>query len=641
MLTVCILFLVPYHPAAAQTVHIPDPGLRVVIEAALGKEAGADITQSDMESLESLQARCRYLTLSEKGWFTPLAEHWVCETTDDTFVSSIKNLTGLEFATNLIELEFGKNQISDVTPLKNLTKLTHLSLGINQISDVTPLKNLTKLTHLSLGINQISDVTPLKNLTNLIELDLLSNRISDVTPLKNLTKLTYLSLRDNQISDVTPLKDMTKLIYLSLRDNRISDVSPLKNLVKLTYLNLDHNYYKIDVSPFKNLINLRYLSLDDNQISDATPLKNLTKLIHLDISDNPILDLTPLKDMKKMIDLDLDSNGILDISPLKHLTNLLILDLAHNKISDISALKPLTKLRKLELDDNTISDLTPLKDMTNLFLLELDNNRISDVTSLKNLAKLTVLDLSHNHISDFSPITDLIDNLIEYDFSNQTEPPFSFADVNRDNTVNLADLVAIASNFADPDLEALARMNIYPDVNGDGLVNLIDLLIAASEIDAAAAAPTLSKNQIEKYNLTAKDLAAWIRLAKQLNLTEPNLQQGIDVLEQLLAILSTQDRLPKNTTLLPNYPNPFNPETWIPYQLAKTSDVSISIHSADGKLVRSLELGQLPAGVYKHKSRAAYWDGRNELGESVASGVYFYTLTANDFKATGKMFIQK
>ena len=641
MLTVCILFLVPYHPAAAQTVHIPDPGLRVVIEAALGKEAGADITQSDMESLESLQARCRYLTLSEKGWFTPLAEHWVCETTDDTFVSSIKNLTGLEFATNLIELEFGKNQISDVTPLKNLTKLTHLSLGINQISDVTPLKNLTKLTHLSLGINQISDVTPLKNLTNLIELDLLSNRISDVTPLKNLTKLTYLSLRDNQISDVTPLKDMTKLIYLSLRDNRISDVSPLKNLVKLTYLNLDHNYYKIDVSPFKNLINLRYLSLDDNQISDATPLKNLTKLIHLDISDNPILDLTPLKDMKKMIDLDLDSNGILDISPLKHLTNLLILDLAHNKISDISALKPLTKLRKLELDDNTISDLTPLKDMTNLFLLELDNNRISDVTSLKNLAKLTVLDLSHNHISDFSPITDLIDNLIEYDFSNQTEPPFSFADVNRDNTVNLADLVAIASNFADPDLEALARMNIYPDVNGDGLVNLIDLLIAASEIDAAAAAPTLSKNQIEKYNLTAKDLAAWIRLAKQLNLTEPNLQQGIDVLEQLLAILSTQDRLPKNTALLPNYPNPFNPETWIPYQLAKTSDVSISIHSADGKLVRSLELGQLPAGVYKHKSRAAYWDGRNELGESVASGVYFYTLTANDFKATGKMFIQK
>ena len=649
MLTVCILFLVPYHPAAAQTVHIPDPGLRVVIEVALGKEAGADITQSDMESLESLQARCRYLTLSEKGWFTPLAEHWVCETTDDTFVSSIKNLTGLEFATNLIELEFGKNQISDVTPLKNLINLTHLSLGINQISDVTPLKNLTKLTHLSLGINQISDVTPLKNLTNLIELDLLSNRISDVTPLKNLTKLTYLSLRDNQISDVTPLKDMTKLIYLSLRDNRISDVSPLKNLVKLTYLNLDHNYYKIDVSPFKNLINLRYLSLDDNQISDAAPLKNLTKLIHLDISDNPILDLTPLKDMKKMIDLDLDSNGILDISPLKHLTNLLILDLAHNKISDISVLKPLTKLRKLELDDNTISDLTPLKNMTNLFLLELDNNRISDVTSLKNLAKLTVLDLSHNHISDFSPITDLIDNLIEYDFSNQTEPPanvglevpFISADVNRDGVVNVADMLLVAQNFHNQDLEALAETNIYPDVDNDGVVDLIDLLTVAVEMGSAAAAPLLNQNTVESSHLTAEKLTQWIRRAKQLDVKIPNLQKGISILEQLLVLLDSTEPLPKTTALLSNYPNPFNPETWIPYQLAKPAKVSISIHSVDGKLIRRLELGQLPAGVYKHKTRAAYWDGRNELGESVASGVYFYTLTTSEFTATDRMLIRK
>ena len=78
MLPVCILFFVPYHPAAAQTVHIPDPGLRAVIEAALGKEAGADITQSDMESLESIRVNgCRYLMLSEKGWWTPVTERWV------------------------------------------------------------------------------------------------------------------------------------------------------------------------------------------------------------------------------------------------------------------------------------------------------------------------------------------------------------------------------------------------------------------------------------------------------------------------------------------------------------------------------------------------------------------------------------
>ena len=98
---------------------------------------------------------------------------------------------------------------------------------------------------------------------------------------------------------------------------------------------------------------------------------------------------------------------------------------------------------------------------------------------------------------------------------------------------------------------------------------------------------------------------------------------------------------PMETTLLSNFPNPFNPETWIPYQLAKPAEVKVSIHMADGTLVRTLALGQMPAGVYKDKDRAAYWDGKNEQGESVASGVYFYTLKAGDFFATKKLLIRK
>ena len=99
--------------------------------------------------------------------------------------------------------------------------------------------------------------------------------------------------------------------------------------------------------------------------------------------------------------------------------------------------------------------------------------------------------------------------------------------------------------------------------------------------------------------------------------------------------------IPIETALLPNYPNPFNPETWIPYQLAKSADVSISIYTADGKLVRILDLGYQPVGIYESRSRAAYWDGKNALGEPVASGVYFYTLTAGEFTATRKMLIRK
>ena len=99
--------------------------------------------------------------------------------------------------------------------------------------------------------------------------------------------------------------------------------------------------------------------------------------------------------------------------------------------------------------------------------------------------------------------------------------------------------------------------------------------------------------------------------------------------------------IPKETALLANYPNPFNPETWIPYQLATPADVSIAIYAADGKLVRTLALGHQPVGIYESRSRAAYWDGRNTFGEPVASGVYFYTLTAGEFTATRKMLIRK
>ena len=106
-------------------------------------------------------------------------------------------------------------------------------------------------------------------------------------------------------------------------------------------------------------------------------------------------------------------------------------------------------------------------------------------------------------------------------------------------------------------------------------------------------------------------------------------QRGIRFLEQLLAAL-----IPKETALLTNYPNPFNPETWIPYQLAEPADVTLTIYAIDGSVVHTLALGHQPVGIYQDKSRAAYWNGRNELGESVASGIYFYTLTAGDFTAT-------
>lgn len=111
--------------------------------------------------------------------------------------------------------------------------------------------------------------------------------------------------------------------------------------------------------------------------------------------------------------------------------------------------------------------------------------------------------------------------------------------------------------------------------------------------------------------------------------------------ERVTSVWQDLSHLPAHTTLLPNYPNPFNPETWIPYHLAESAEVTLRIYSTEGRLVRSLALGHQPAGIYENKSRAVYWDGRNTVGERVASGLYFYRFTAGDFTATGKMLIQK
>ena len=98
---------------------------------------------------------------------------------------------------------------------------------------------------------------------------------------------------------------------------------------------------------------------------------------------------------------------------------------------------------------------------------------------------------------------------------------------------------------------------------------------------------------------------------------------------------------PEQTRLAQNFPNPFNPETWLPFQLSESSFASIQIYGASGHLVRTLDLGMKPAGFYMARSTAAYWDGRNGAGEHVASGVYYYTLKTNDFAATRKMLISK
>ena len=449
----------PNAPDLSAEVWIPDANLRAQVHATLGLQEGNTLTQQEMAGLI-------HLDVSNEG--------------------PIKELIGLEYATQLTELRLSSRVISDITPLKGLTKLADLRIYVTPINDISALRDLTALTFLDLGNNQITDVAPLKNLT----------------------KLTHLDLENNQISDISALENMTKLTFLNLYGNQISDISALENMTKLRTLILYNNYRIVDITSLANLTKLATLQLMNNRIVDITPLTNLTDLTHLNIHGNQIVDITPLSG----------------------LTDLTILTLHQNQISDITPLANLTKLTNLQLYNNQITDVAILKNLRSLAKLYLNDNQISDVSALENLTSLTRLSLSGNPIADLGPLQRL-----------------------KQNNPNL---------------------DIDIDVNAEG----------------APAAPSL---------------------------------------------------FPTETSLLLNYPNPFNPETWIPYQLADAADVTLTIYNLQGVVVRRLALGHQPAGFYHGRGRAAYWDGKNQLGEPVASGVYFYKLVAGEFSATRKMSIRK
>ena len=198
-----------------------------------------------------------------------------------------------------------------------------------------------------------------------------------------------------------------------------------------------------------------------------------------------------------------------------------------------------------------------------------------------------------------------------------TELVSEYTDVNNDGVVNVIDLVLVAVRYGER-IEGDTFPN--PDVNRDGVVDVNDIILVTQDMPPVVGAPSLLANVDWQPAYTA--------------LPDTVVDKGISVLGSLFGSV-----VPAKTLLFANYPNPFNPETWIPYQLAKSADVTVHIYAVNGSLVRTLAIGYQAAGMYQNRSLAAYWDGNNELGETVSSGVYFYTLTAGEFSATRKMLI--
>ena len=459
----------------------------------------------------------------------------------------------------------------------NVTALTHLIVVDAGINSLTGLEGLTKLTELRLPTNNISDISSLAELTNLSVLSLWVNNVSAISSMAELTKLTLLELGRNNISEISPLAGLTNLQWLGLSFNNISDLSPL---VANTGLGEGND-----------------VELHGNPLSYASIYVHIPALQERGVEvsfDNR----TPRR-------INIVSGDGQESLPGAALVQPFVVEVRDERGVAFEGV-PVTFT--VTAGDGTLSITSTATD---------NDGRTESILTLGPHPGVNTVEVAVTGIQETQTVTAI------------AVPPPIPEDVNGDDVVNILDLVSVAVNLGNEGTDLAA------DVNGDGVVNILDLVRVAGALGDAAAAPSAWYRDLE-IAPTRADVVRWLAQLGELDLTDATSQQGVLFLQQLLAALT-----PNATALLPNYPNPFNPETWIPYQLAEDANVTLTIYDSNGIVVRQLDLGHQSAGYYADRGNPAYWDGRNGYGEQVASGVYFYRLSAAEYSATRKMLIRK
>ena len=657
----------------------PLAGLVNLIHLQLGNNLISDL--SPLADLTKLDRLWLYGNLISD--LSPLAG-LVTLTTLHLQVNSVSNLSPLTGLIRLVELDLYCNPVSDISPLAELTNLRGLILSDNSVSDISPLAGLTNLTRwLYLDGNSISDLSPIAGLTNLKKLSLRSNLISDISSLAGLTRLTYLRLDQNPISGLLPLAGLIRLELLGLDETLISDISPLAGLANLTHLALEANSIS-DISPLIGLLKLTRLDLQNNLISDISPLVGLLKLTFLGIEQNTISDLSalvantglgsgdtirvfenPLSDISINTHIPaLLSRGVTvdgeTVAPVKTdqarllfpatapvpIGNAFTLNLIVEDITDLAGWQLDIGFNPVVLKAVSVNEGNFLsKDGGSTFFQKGNiNNTTGEITGLI-AARISVGGISGtgtllsinfeakaagkgNLTLHEVRLGDPNGDVISHELVINPITVESSWDVNGDGQINVFDLIVVAQNFG--------QANSKADVNNDGTVNIFDLIVVAQHLGESTTDLAPGGFILSPSGFNPTTIQNWIDMAQTADDGSLAFQQGITNLKHLLAAM-----IPDKTALLANYPNPFNPETWMPYRLARNANVTLTIYDIKGVVVRQFSLGYQQAGYYTDRTTAVYWDGHNNSGEPVGSGVYFYQLQVGNYSATRKMVILK
>ena len=335
-----------------------DSALRAAVERALGKAPGAPITVEDLATLTGLALQR----------------------------AEVRDLTGLELAENLEELDLAANRVVDLSALAGLTHLRMLNLTGNEIYDLSPLRNLPSLGALHVAGNPVSDLSPLTDLPELVELSVGGdgNRISDPSPLAEMRDLQKVVAKGLGITDLSLFSGMTEVWVLDVGDNPIGDLSPLRDLTRLFNV-----------------------GLSGTGVSDLSPLSE-QRLGHLDVGGSSVTleDVAALPHFRELVGLGLAELELEDLSPLAEFTNLNTLVFARNKVRDLSPLRGLSTLRQLHLSHNEVSNIGPLMGLADLTGLDLGENDVSDLAPLGSLSRLSWLSLHNNSVSEIGALVD-------------------------------------------------------------------------------------------------------------------------------------------------------------------------------------------------------------------------------------------
>ena len=598
-------------------------------------------------------------------------------------ISPIARLTGL----TRLGLE-DNDDISDISSLAGLTNLKWLRLDSNDISDISPLAGLINLTWLSVARNNISDLSPLDgirdNLTTLLWFgnpvhpkggpkiegpwlwvvlpDTTGNEVNDTDWLSEASggEVTEMEIA---IHGATEGKSVGDSVWTSHRLpptgwNNIEDM--LKQVLRGGTI-----YGSVSLYSPREQETTMYVGGDRGLrvwLNGVLMYERFTGLGHDDYTDFFPVTLKQGRNIL-LVACHTVGNGFFGFEPGTdytvsmgvgyafsqtpiHTGDTFTLNIRAENIADLAgwqfdiAFDPAI----LEAINVTEGDFLKQNSASTFFQGGSIDNAAGKIAGL-NAARLaaqgatgtgTLLQVNFKAKSggetklmlknfQFGSITGDIIPAGPHEITITVEGHLATGDVNRDGQVSILDLILVSQQ-----LGKRVPAGSPVDVNDDGVVSILDLIFVSGRIGNPAA-PAVVADGIDPAMIEA-----WIVQARLEDDGSLAFKQGIENLENLLTSL-----IPEETALLANYPNPFNPETWIPYQLAVPAEVTLTIYDMNGKLVRHLALGHQAAGMYQNRSRAAYWDGRNQLGEPVASGLYFYTLTAGEFTATRRMLILK